>query len=399
MPFAHKVVMRTALYWEPLEDGKVKCKLCPLNCIINPEKRGSCKVRINIDGKLYTLNYGKVSSIALDPIEKKPLFHFWPGSCAFSIGTVGCNMHCKHCQNWEISQADESFPYLQDATPESIVRLARHYECESIAYTYNEPTIWYEFVLDTAKLAKKEGLNNILVTNGYINEEPFRELAKYIDAMNIDIKAFNDKFYMKISSVPSGEPSRRTAVIAKKEFGNLKPGVENSVCLSAEDLLNTVLSVINSTKARGAYVKIFGKDMEDNYLLEMLVDGSRILAIECSYVQAKKKVVGEEAIKKLAELVELPLIVSVYPLDDNQFRLILANNLEVYSQTPAVPLSSVFKKGATRTIESAIEEAKEEKEEEIQKIMKKTEEIVTEEKKKKEEKKRSSNRNTKRKQN
>lgn len=171
------------------------------------------------------------------------------------------------------------------------------------------------------------------------------------------------------------------------EFGNLKPGVENSVCLSAEDLLNTVLSVINSTKARGAYVKIFGKDMEDNYLLEMLVDGSRILAIECSYVQAKKKVVGEEAIKKLAELVELPLIVSVYPLDDNQFRLILANNLEVYSQTPAVPLSSVFKKGATRTIESAIEEAKEEKEEEIQKIMKKTEEIVTEEKKKKEEKK------------
>ncbi|RLF90107.1 AmmeMemoRadiSam system radical SAM enzyme [Thermococci archaeon] len=211
--------MKEAKYWEPLDGKKVRCHLCPLNCIINEGKRGSCRVRVNINGKLYALNYGKVSSIALDPIEKKPLFHFWPGSCAFSIGTVGCNMHCKHCQNWEISQADESFPYLQDATPEAIVRLAKHYECESIAYTYNEPTIWYEFVLDTAKLAKKEGLNNILVTNGYINEEPFRELAPYIDAMNIDIKAFNDRFYMKIAGVPSGDPSRKVAEIAKNEFG------------------------------------------------------------------------------------------------------------------------------------------------------------------------------------
>ncbi|MFA4639674.1 AmmeMemoRadiSam system radical SAM enzyme [Pyrococcus kukulkanii] len=211
--------MKEAKYWEPLDGKKVRCNLCPLNCIINEGKRGSCRVRMNINGMLYTLNYGKVSSIALDPIEKKPLFHFWPGSCAFSIGTVGCNMHCRHCQNWEISQADETFPYLQDATPETIVRLAKHYECESIAYTYNEPTIWYEFVLDTVKLAKKEGLNNILVTNGYINEEPFRELAPYIDAMNIDIKAFDDRFYMKIASVPTGEPSRKIAEMAKNEFG------------------------------------------------------------------------------------------------------------------------------------------------------------------------------------
>ncbi|WP_297488806.1 AmmeMemoRadiSam system radical SAM enzyme [Thermococcus sp.] len=211
--------MREAMYWEPLGDGRVRCKLCPLNCIINEGQRGSCRVRKNIGGKLYTLNYGKVSAIGTDPVEKKPLFHFWPGSCALSISTVGCNMHCKHCQNWEISQSDESFPYLHDMTPEMVVEIAKRYSCESIAYTYNEPVIWYEFVLDTAKLAKREGLYNLLITNGYINEEPFRELAPYIDAMNIDIKAFDDKFYMKIASVPSGEPSRRTAVIAKKDYG------------------------------------------------------------------------------------------------------------------------------------------------------------------------------------
>jgi len=211
--------MREALYWEPLDKNRVRCKLCPLNCIIDEGQRGSCRVRKNIGGKLYTLNYGKVSAIAADPVEKKPLFHFWPGSCALSIATVGCNMHCKHCQNWEISQSDESFPYLHDMTPEMVVDMAKRYSCESIAYTYNEPVIWYEFVLDTAKLARREGIYNLLITNGYINEEPFRELAPYIDAMNIDIKAFSDEFYMKIASVPSGEPSRRTAVIAKKDYG------------------------------------------------------------------------------------------------------------------------------------------------------------------------------------
>jgi len=211
--------MREALYWEPLDKNRVRCKLCPLNCIIDEGQRGSCRVRKNIGGKLYTLNYGKVSAIAADPVEKKPLFHFWPGSCALSIATVGCNMHCKHCQNWEISQSDESFPYLHDMTPEMVVAIAKRYSCESIAYTYNEPVIWYEFVLDTARLARKEGIYNLLITNGYINEEPFRELAPYIDAMNIDIKAFSDEFYMKIASVPSGEPSRRTAVIAKKDYG------------------------------------------------------------------------------------------------------------------------------------------------------------------------------------
>jgi len=211
--------MRVASWWEPLGDGAVKCTLCPVECRISEGKAGSCRVRKNIGGTLYTTNYGLVSAASPDPVEKKPLFHFWPGSCAFSVSTVGCNMHCKHCQNWEISQTDESFPYLRRVTPEELVGLVKGLSCESIAYTYNEPVVWYEFVLDTARLAREEGIYNLLITNGYINEEPFRELAPYVDAMNIDIKAFSDEFYMKIAGVPGGEPSRRTASIAKKEYG------------------------------------------------------------------------------------------------------------------------------------------------------------------------------------
>ncbi|NJE06446.1 AmmeMemoRadiSam system radical SAM enzyme [Thermococcus sp. M36] len=211
--------MREALYWEHEGGYRVRCTLCPVNCIIDDGHTGSCRVRKNIGGKLYTLNYGKVSSIAADPVEKKPLFHFWPGSCALSISSVGCNMHCRYCQNWEISQAGEEFPYLRDVPPRDVVSLAQRYGCESIAYTYNEPVVWYEFVLDTAKLARREGIHNLLITNGYINEEPFRELAPYIDAMNIDIKAFNDGFYMRVTGVPGGEPSKKTAVLAKREFG------------------------------------------------------------------------------------------------------------------------------------------------------------------------------------
>ena len=246
-------IMREAMYWESLEGNRVRCHLCPLNCIISEGQRGSCKIRKNINGKLYTLNYGKISSMAADPIEKKPLYHFHPGSCAFSIGTVGCNMHCIHCQNWEISQADETFSYLEDATSEAIVRLAKHYGCESIAYTYNEPTIWYEFVFETSKLAKEAGLKNILVTNGYINEEPFRALAPYIDAMNIDIKAFGDEFYRKISKVPGIEPSKRTAIIAKKEFG------------IHVELTYLIIPTLNDSKEEiRAFVRWVGKELGDD---------------------------------------------------------------------------------------------------------------------------------------
>ena len=187
-----------AKHWTKLEGNRVRCDLCPHRCILNDGQVGLCRVRKNIGGKLYTLIYGSVSSMAVDPIEKKPLFNFKPGSSVFSIATVGCNLRCRHCQNWEISQVGpDEFPYLREYTPEEIVAMALPYD--GIAFTYNEPTIWHEFTLDVAKLAKKEGLYTVYVTNGFINEEPFREIAKYLDAMNIDVKSFSEDFYRKIT--------------------------------------------------------------------------------------------------------------------------------------------------------------------------------------------------------
>ncbi len=186
-----------AKYWTKLDNNKVRCELCPHRCILKDGQMGVCRIRKNIGGKLYTLIYGSVSSMAVDPIEKKPLFNFKPGSQVFSISTVGCNLRCKHCQNWEISQVGpDEFPYLREYTPEEIVAMALPYD--GIAFTYNEPTIWHEFTLDVSKLAKKEGLYTVYVTNGYINEGPLREIAQYLDAMNIDVKAFRDEFYRKI---------------------------------------------------------------------------------------------------------------------------------------------------------------------------------------------------------
>ncbi|EDY36484.1 radical SAM domain protein [Aciduliprofundum boonei T469] len=190
-------MLTLAKHWTKLEDNKVRCELCPYRCVLKEGQLGVCRVRKNIGGKLYTLNYGSVSSIAVDPIEKKPLFHFKPKSEVLSLSTVGCNMRCKHCQNWEISQAGMEFPYLREMSPDEVMKIARNYE--GIAWTYNEPTIWHEFTLDVSKMAKKEGLYTVYVTNGYINEEPLREIAQYLDAMNIDVKAFRDEFYRKIA--------------------------------------------------------------------------------------------------------------------------------------------------------------------------------------------------------
>ena len=186
-----------ARYWTKLEDNKVRCELCPFRCVLKDGQVGVCRVRKNIGGKLYALNYGKVSSIAVDPIEKKPLFHFHPGSPVLSLSTVGCNMRCRHCQNWEISQVGIEFPYLRDMSPEDVLEIARNYE--GIAWTYNEPVIWHEFTMDVSKMAKKEGLYTVYVTNGYINEEPLKEVLKYIDAFNVDVKAFSEDFYRRIT--------------------------------------------------------------------------------------------------------------------------------------------------------------------------------------------------------
>jgi len=189
-------MMKEASFWKKNEH--VHCLLCPHECIIAEKKRGICGVRENKEGKLYSLIYASCSSAYPDPIEKKPLFHFHPGTRAFSLGTVGCNFRCLHCQNYNISQAKpEEYP-LTEILPEDAVRKAKKAGCEGIAFTYNEPTIWWEYTYDTAKMAKKEGLYTAYVTNGFINEEAINEISPYLDAANVDIKSMSEDFYKKI---------------------------------------------------------------------------------------------------------------------------------------------------------------------------------------------------------
>lgn len=188
--------IKEALYYEKVNTQKVRCKLCPKECIITKDKTGFCRARKNINGKLYSLIYGETTSIALDPIEKKPIYHFHPGEYILSLGTKGCNFACEFCQNWSISQDPGTI--TEKITSLEIIKKAKEVGSFGIAYTYNEPFIWFEFVLDTAKLAKKENLCNILVTNGYVNPQPLEEILPYIDAMNIDLKSMDDSFYRDI---------------------------------------------------------------------------------------------------------------------------------------------------------------------------------------------------------
>jgi len=173
----------------------LNCKVCERKCIIKEGDTGFCSMRANIGGKLCALNYGAASSVAVDPIEKKPLFHFYPGSTVFSLGSVGCNFRCKHCQNWNISQANLDEISTREILPEEAIRLTKQYGCKSIAWTYNEPTIWFEYTYDSAKLAKKEHIATVYVTNGYMSEESFDLIKPYLDAANIDLKGMSDKFY------------------------------------------------------------------------------------------------------------------------------------------------------------------------------------------------------------
>jgi len=201
-------------YFKTLDKSRVQCMLCPHNCILHPDRVGLCKTRKNIDGKLYSLVYGKPCSVNIDPIEKKPLYHFYPGQRILSLGTFGCNLFCKGCQNYDISRADAQSlgpgPLLQN--PQDILDMAQENDTKLIAYTYNEPTIFFEYMLDTAKLAHKKGLKNAIVSNGFINEEPLKELLPYIDAANIDLKAFDEKFYKEYANA-SLEPVLKTIKI------------------------------------------------------------------------------------------------------------------------------------------------------------------------------------------
>lgn len=194
--------MREALLYEKLENKLVHCFLCAHQCKISPQKFGFCGVRQNLEGTLYTHVYGKPVAMHVDPIEKKPLYHFLPGSTSFSIATIGCNFHCGFCQNWEISQARVregfSLEVKEEVLPQDIVQSAIKNNCKSISYTYTEPTIFFEYSLDIAKLAKEKGLYNVFVTNGYMTKECLELIKPYLDTANVDLKFFRDASYKKI---------------------------------------------------------------------------------------------------------------------------------------------------------------------------------------------------------
>jgi pyruvate formate lyase activating enzyme len=184
----------TCEFQESLVGGLVRCLICPHECTIAPGRTGICLCRKNFEGTLRPINYGRVAAAAMDPMEKKPLYHFFPGSTIYSIGTWGCNFKCDFCQNWNISQQAAATEYV---APEQAVRAALEQKSIGIAYTYNEPTIWFEYVRDTATLARAAGLKNVLVTNGYVNAAPLDRLLELVDAMNIDIKGFTEEFYQR----------------------------------------------------------------------------------------------------------------------------------------------------------------------------------------------------------
>jgi pyruvate formate lyase activating enzyme len=249
--------LKEAAFYEILSNpqGAVLCHLCPHNCLIKPGEVGICRVRQNREGKLYTLIYGRVASLNLDPIEKKPLYHFYPGSKITSVGTLGCNLSCSFCQNWSISQYPKRESVLRDIEgstnslkPDDLVQEALNLKSRGnigISYTYNEPGIWYEFVLETASKAKAAGLKNVLVTNGFLSPEPWENLTQVIDAFNIDIKSMEEAFYSKLCKArlaPVLENAIKAKQFAHVEITNLIiPGSNDSM-----ELIGTLIDWISA---------------------------------------------------------------------------------------------------------------------------------------------------------
>lgn len=208
----------------------VACELCPRGCVIPDGAAGDCRVRINLGGKLRATTYGRPSAIHVDPMEKKPLYHFRPGSPVFSIATAGCNLHCLNCQNWQLSQrGGEEMEQVYRADPPELVRAARDEGCESIAYTYSDPVIFYEYVYDSGELAHGAGLHNVFITAAYINREPLRQLCRVLDAANVDLKAFDDGFYRRVNG------------------GTLKPVLDALVCMREEGLWIEITNLLIPT--------------------------------------------------------------------------------------------------------------------------------------------------------
>ena len=200
----------------PPNSVMVRCMLCPHECILSENDRGFCRVRVVKDGRLHTIAYGNPCAVHLDPIEKKPLYHFLPGTSILSIATAGCNLRCRNCQNWEISQSRPEDTRNYDLLPPQLAQMTSEKSIPSIAYTYSEPLIFYEYVTDTAEIAQRLGVKNVLVTAGYILEKPLRKLCSVIDAANVDLKGFNDRFYKKVAGAKL-DPVLRTLEIMREE--------------------------------------------------------------------------------------------------------------------------------------------------------------------------------------
>ncbi|MCK4225941.1 AmmeMemoRadiSam system radical SAM enzyme [candidate division WOR-3 bacterium] len=242
--------MKEAMFYEKLKDNKVRCHLCgwdyvlPRGCIILPGKTGVCGVRKNISGTLYSLVYDKISSTAVHEVERKPLYHFAPGSLAYSICTQGCNWKCKYCQNWQLSQGE----IIGEAiSPEELVGRAKARGCQGLSYTFTEPTIFYELTYDTAKIAHKEGLYNTYVTNGYISPEPIQKIAPYLDAVSVNFKGSGDEEFLRnYIGIPSSEPVYR----ALKEFkkNNIHIEITNLLVPQVGDSMEKVEKLINWMK-------------------------------------------------------------------------------------------------------------------------------------------------------
>ena len=246
--------MKEAMFYKLIDKDKgiIKCLLCPKECLIKKGQLGFCRSRKNIDNKLYSLIYSKVSSYGFDPIEKKPLYHFCPGTSILSLGTVGCSFSCSFCQNWTISQGTIENVSVEELSPEEAVQLALDNNSPGIAYTYSEPLIWYEYVLDTARLAKKNNLKNILVTNGFINQEPLLKLLPFIDALNIDLKSFRNSFYQKYCQ-GSLAPVLRTIEIAKS-YSHIE--ITNLIIPGLNDQEEEIKGLVNWVASQGENIPL-----------------------------------------------------------------------------------------------------------------------------------------------
>ena len=226
-------MVKEAKFYSKLKGDAVKCELCPHFCVLRNDGIGKCRVRKNINGKLFSLVYSRPCSIALDPIEKKPLYHFLPGKKALSIATVGCNLRCSNCQNWEISQNTPDKIRSLEIKPEEVIKEAKKHKIKIISYTYTEPTIFYEYMLDIAKLAKKAKIKNTTVTNGFINPEPLKQLVEHLDGSNIDLKSIDDEFYRRVCGARLNPVLETIKLMHKKgvwiEITNLLiPGLNDS---------------------------------------------------------------------------------------------------------------------------------------------------------------------------